>query len=253
MKKLFILLLIVCAATFAQAQNDVVKAIIINAEDDQPLQNVHVINLSQVLGVITDAKGNFSIPAVENDTLFLSYLGFKSIKIKVTNDLLKYQGTKIQLTELAYALEEVVIKPYELTGYLEIDNKYIPVNKNYRYSISGLSSGYEAGSYSPGAISRVLGAIFNPADFLHNVFGKKPTQLRKLRKMRQEDEIRNLLSEKFDREVLLQMLELDKNDLDEILQHCNYSKTFIINANDLQILDAINECYEEYKVLNRSK
>ncbi len=31
------------------------------------------------------------------------------------------------------------------------------------------------------------------------------------------------------------------------------SKDFIETANDLQVLDAISECYEEYKVLSRSK
>ncbi|MFP2996543.1 carboxypeptidase-like regulatory domain-containing protein [Spongiivirga sp. MCCC 1A20706] len=249
----FLLLLscvLISVSTFAQNGN--VEAQIINAEDDSALQNVHVLNLNRVIGTITDSKGNFTIPAAVNDTLFFSYLGFKSIKIRVTNDLLKIPGTKIQLTELAYTLEEVILQPFELTGYLEIDNKYVPVERNYRYSISGLPTGYEAGSYSPGAITRVLGAIFNPADFLHNIFGKKPKQLRKLRKMQEEDEIRNLLTTKFDREVLLEILELDRTDLDELLQHCNYSKSFIKTANDLQILDALSECYEEFKVLNRN-
>lgn len=247
---LFFSCFLISFASFAQEGN--VEANIINAEDDSPLQNVHVLNLNRVIGTITNEKGDFSIPAAVNDTLFFSYLGFKSIKIRVTNDLLKNPGTKIQLTELAYTLEEVILQPFELTGYLEIDNKYVPIERNYRYSISGLPTGYEAGSYSPGAITRVLGAIFNPADLLHNMFGKKPKQLRKLRKMQEEDEIRNLLTTKFDREVLLEILELERNDLDDILQHCNYSKSFIATANDLQILDALSECYEEFKVLNRN-
>lgn len=253
MRRILPLLVFLAFSSQLFSQDDSVEGIVINAENDLPLQNVHVLNLNKVLGTITDSGGNFNIPAAVNDTLFFSYLGFKSIKIRVTGDLIKFKGSQIRLTELAYALEEVVVKPYQLTGYLEIDNKYVPVARDYRYSISGLPSGYEAGSYSPGAISRVLGAIFNPADFLHNVFGKKPKQLRKLKKMQEEDAIRNLLSTKFDREVLTEILELEKNDLDEILQHCNYSKTFIQNANDLQILDAISECYEEFKVLNRKK
>ena len=79
------------------------------------------------------------------------------------------------LTEKAIALEEVVVRKYDLTGYLEIDSKLIPVKENYRYSISGLSEGYETGSSAPGAFNKVLGSIFNPADMLYNFFGKKPT------------------------------------------------------------------------------
>ena len=35
--------------------------------------------------------------------------------------------------ELAYALEEVIVSPYKLTGYLEIDAKNIPISRSFRY------------------------------------------------------------------------------------------------------------------------
>jgi hypothetical protein len=71
--------------------------------------------------------------------------------------------------------------------------------------------------------------------------------------MKEDDEIRNQLAKRFDREMLLVLLQVTKFDLDEIVNQCNYSKDFINTANDLQILDAISECYEEYKVIKRSK
>ncbi len=254
MRKLVLLLGLCFGVTvFSQEEEQVQKleAIIINAQTDIPLESVHVVNLNRVIGTITDGNGAFQIPASVNDTLYLSYLGFKSIKVKVTNDMLKFKNTRIGLTELAFALEEVIVKPYRLTGYLEIDARNIPINDAYQYSISGLPRGYEAGNYNPGAITKVLGAIFNPVDFLHNMFGKRPKQMRKLRKMKEDDEIRNLLASKFDRETLTELLQVEKVDIDDILRNCNYSKQFIITANDLQILDAISNCYEEYKVLNR--
>jgi len=213
------------------------------------LENVHVINLNLVIGGITNKKGEFKIKAAVNDTLHLSFLGYKSIKIKVTNDWIKFGNSNIELTESAYALEEILIKPHSLTGYLAIDTKYIPINNSQRYSISGLQKGYEAGKKGPGAISKVLGAIFNPADLLYNTFSKKGKQMRKLRQMKKDDEIRKLLSQKFDRELLTSFLQIDKSELEDVLSHCNYSKSFIQTANDLQILDAISGCFEEYKVL----
>ena len=56
------------------------------------------------------------------------------------------------MTELGIALEEVVIRPIQLTGYVEVDAKLIPVYDDYRYRISGIGSGYEGGSKSPGAV-----------------------------------------------------------------------------------------------------
>ena len=237
--------------TITPEQEQEFRATVINAQTQRPLESVHVINLNKVKGTITDAKGVFTITASVNDTLFFSYLGFKSQKIRITNDMFKFQGTKVALTELAYALEEVILQPYQLTGYLEIDIKNLPINTAYQYSISGLPRSYEAGSKNPSAVTKVLGAILNPVDLLRNLFGKKPRQMRKLRLIKEDDEIRDLLASKFDRETLTELLQLEKVDIDDILSNCSYSKSFIKTANDLQILDAISSCYEEYRVLNR--
>ena len=69
--------------------------------------------------------------------------------------------------------------------------------------------------------------------------------------MKEDDNIRNLLASKFDRQTLTELLQIEKMDIDDILNNCSYSNSFITTANDLQILDAISSCYEEYKVLNR--
>ncbi|WP_299556256.1 carboxypeptidase-like regulatory domain-containing protein [Seonamhaeicola sp.] len=226
--------------------------VVLNAANDKPLESVNIVNLNAVKGTTTNSKGEFQIEAKVNDTLHFSYLGFKSIKVRVTNDWLKFGSSDIKLTELALALEEVVVNQLRLTGYLEVDIKQVPEpNTNYRYQISGLPSGYEASK--PSAINKIIGSIFNPADFLHRMFGKKPNELRKLKKMKQDDEIRNLLASRFDREMLTALLKVEKVDLDEIVSQCNYSKGFIQTANDLQILDAISECYEEYKLLSRGR
>ncbi len=259
MKKYFLFLFLLSTAaglsqeTATKQEVKEVKAVVLNAQTNFPMESVHVVNLNQVVGTITDQKGEFSVRAAVNDTLYFTFLGFKSQKVRVTNDMFKFKDTKIKLTELAYALEEVILKPYQLTGYLEIDVKNLPVNNAYQYSISGLSVGYEAGKKNPSAVTKVLGAILNPADLLRNLFGKKPKQMRKLRQMKEDDDIRDLLAAKFDRETLTELLQLEKADIDDILSNCNYSKSFITTANDLQILDAMSSCYEEYKVLNRKK
>ena len=251
---LLIILLFVLPQQLVAQQKELVRAKIVDASDDKPMENVNIVNLNQVFGTATNQEGVFEIQAKVNDTLHLSFLGYKSIKVRVTNDWVNFGNqTTIKLTELAFALEEVVINKLKLTGYLEIDIKQIPIQKNVRYSISGLNSGYESSPRTPSMVTKVLGAIFNPADFLHNVFGKKPREMRKLRKMKQQDEIRNILSSRFDREMLTALLKVDKIDLDLLISECNYSDDFIKTANDLQILDAISECYEEYKILSRER
>lgn len=249
-------LLLICtllssACLMAQDENTAI-GVVVNAANRKPLEGVNIVNLNSVKGTTTNKEGEFKITAKVNDTLHFSYLGFKSIKVRVTNDWLKFGSAEITLTVLHEALEEVVVNQLRLTGYLEVDIEQVPLpNDNYRYSISGLSRGYEASK--PSGINKIIGSIFNPADFLHRMFGKKPNELRKLKQMKDDDEIRNLLASRFDREMLTALLKVERVDLDEIVSQCNYSKGFIQSANDLQILDAISECYEEYKLLSRGR
>ncbi|NRB84223.1 MAG: carboxypeptidase-like regulatory domain-containing protein [Winogradskyella sp.] len=256
----YVLLIFLCfTAVFSYGQDstatklpEMVKGTITSSTTQEPLSDVNIVNINQVVGVATDPKGEFEIKANVNDTLHLSYVGYKSIKVRVTNDWLKFGNTEIIMTELALALEEVTVKSLELTGYLEVDMKQVPIRTNNQYRISGLyGKAYEGGK--PNIATKVLGAIFNPADFLYNMFGRKPNEMHKLKKIKEDDEIRNQLAKRFDREMLMVLLQVTKYDLDEIVNQCNYSKDFINTANDLQILDAISECYEEYKVIQRSK
>lgn len=250
----FLLSLFFTLAAFAQDAPVTVTGTIINDNSRAPMGNVNIINVNTVKGTVSDAKGKFEIAASLSDTLHITMIGYKSIRVRVTNDWIKNRTTTIHMTEKAYALEEVVVRPYTLTGYLEVDAKLIPIPENYRYSISGLTAGYEAGEkYSPNAFGRVLGSIFNPADMLYNFFGKKPRELRRLKEMKKDDTVRNLLESKYDREMISVLLGVDKKDLGEILQRCNYSEAFIRDANDLQILDAISACYEEYKILKKGQ
>jgi hypothetical protein len=256
MNKLFTLIFILgltlsLVAQESLVQPPVIEGAVLNDANDKALENVNIVNLNSVVGATTDKDGAFQIRATVNDTLYFSYLGFKSIRVRVTNDWMKFGDIKIKMTELGIALEEIVLRPVQLTGYVEVDAKIIPIYDNYRYRISGLSTGYEGGNTQPGAVSKVLSAIFNPADFLYNIFGNRPKQMRKLRKMKEDDAIRNLLQSKYDRETLMAVLQLERVDIDEVLNKCSYSKDFIQTANDLQILDAIGECYEEYRILNR--
>jgi len=252
----FLTLILLCflsTLTYAQ-EPSYVEGTVFSLSNSEPLESVNIVNLNQVKGTTTNKKGEFKMTAKVNDTLHFSYLGYKSIKVRVTNDWFKFGSTKIEMTELALALEEVTVKKLKLTGYLAVDIAQVPIRTNYRYSISGLpTTGYEAGNNAPSAVSKVLGAIFNPADFLYRVFGKKNKELRKLRKMKQDDQIRNQLASRYDREMLTVLLNVNRVDLDEIVRQCDYSRDFINTANDLQILDAISECYEEYRVLSKKR
>ena len=108
------------------------SAILVNPAVGRPQQNLGTMPLLPVKGVVkdssgngvlgatvkvkgsnssaqTDANGNFSIEAPENATLIISYVGFKTVEIKINGQ----EVLQVVLQELNQDLNEVVIVGYQ--------------------------------------------------------------------------------------------------------------------------------------------
>ena len=79
------------------------------------------------------------------------------------------------------------------------------------------------------------------------------SEILKLQKLKKEDNLRKMLAGKFDREVMMEYLEMDRQELSELLIDCSYSDYFIKKASDLQMIEAVLDCYENYKALKMGK
>jgi hypothetical protein len=227
------------------------KGQVINFADKAPLKGSHLFNLNSVFGTISSDNGNFEIATAVNDTIYVSYLGFQSIKLKITNDLLNGNELVIELHEKTEEISEIVVKSHKLIGVLEIDAKNVPKDKYARIHINGLPQTYEVGVRQRRKFNSPIDALFRPIDFVYNMFGKSPKQLKKLKKMRDDDQLRSQLEGKFNRELMMEYLNMDAAELNELLNECNYSDYFIKQASDLQLIEAVLLCYENYKAIKK--
>ena len=82
---------------------------------------------------------------------------------------------------------------------------------------------------------------------------RKIAKRKKLQKIKKEDNLRKIMAGKFDREVMMEYLEMDRNDLMKLISDCNYSEYFVKNASDLQMIEAVLDCYQVYKALKQGK
>lgn len=247
-------LLFFCVANSQELKTEELEFItgsVVNAADESPMPFVDIINISRVKGSEADQNGDFELLANVNDTLYFSYLGFKPIQVKITRDWVTFGEVKIKMTEASIGIEEVEVQQIQLTGFIEIDAKNTPIYDNYRYSISNLDYGYEAGGYQKSSFARVLESIFNPSDFLYRTFSLRKENLKKLRLMKADPLITTMLMSKYDREALSATLQISKRDIDDILRRCSYSRDYVRTASDLQVLDAMSNCYEDYRAINR--
>ena len=85
--------------TVRQTPEIILKGRVISINDNLPLQSAHIVNLNAITGTITNTDGHFEIPASANDTIFISYIGYQSVKLKITRDLLK--GNELEIAILA--------------------------------------------------------------------------------------------------------------------------------------------------------
>ncbi len=245
------LFIVALCTLVSYTQNKKLKGQVIHSETKKPLSAAHILNLNSVTGTITREDGFFELIAKANDTVLVSYLGFESIKLKIANDLLKGNELIIALHEKPEEVKEIVIESTKLTGVLEIDIKQVPRDKFTRIHLKGLPQTYEVGR--PQKILSPLAKLLNPVDLVYTLFGKKPGQLKKLQKLKREDDLRKMFAGKFDREVMMEYLEMDKHHLTKLLIDCSYSEYFIKKASDLQLIEAVLNCYEQHKAVKKGK
>ncbi|WP_136466364.1 carboxypeptidase-like regulatory domain-containing protein [Flagellimonas onchidii] len=103
---------------------------------------VVVQNVSANHAVITDLNGDFSITVNRNDTLVFSAVQFKRKVLQVTEEIYNSRFVTIPLEEFVNQLDEVVVRPYDLTGDLNQDLIGLKLEKDVSAEALGLPNAH---------------------------------------------------------------------------------------------------------------
>jgi hypothetical protein len=244
-----LLIIFIFSNIFLRAQDEdnqrYFNGTVLSTANQQPLVGANIVNLTSLYGTSSDENGLFDIKAKVNDSIIIAFMGYKTLSFVATEENLNKHQT-IYLVETPLTLDEVVITSNPLTGDLKIDINLIPIHKRIDISPKIVAM---FGDPKPNALSNfndVMKKIMNPVDLIYNIFSTKSKDMRRLKKIQKEEKVREILASKFDREILSRLLKIDKKDVYLVLEICDYSESFINNANDLQILEAILNCYSKY-------
>lgn len=111
-------------------------------EGNRSVPDVHVMNITSQRATITNALGNFSINAKLGDSLVFSAVQLERKTMRVTAALMESKSLVVYMEEQVNVLDEVVLRPFDLSGDLEIDLKNAPREKVYVTSTLGLPNAY---------------------------------------------------------------------------------------------------------------
>ena len=88
----------------------------------------------------------------------------------------------------------------------------------------------------------------NPMTFLYEKYSKKYQQYAKLQeiieKKEREEYMQRLRSQRFTKELVMAVTEIDPEEVDEFMQKSTFSKSFLEEANDYELMVEIIKKYK---------
>lgn len=205
---------------------------VLDGHSKETVPGVHVINKRTLKGTITDANGYFEIDLALGDSIIFSSIAYKYFYFIYQDDSTQIKEVIVAMEEQNYLLDEVSVFSYELTTNkpkeMVLRKPAIPSNDEIE---------------DPAIIQAGLS---NPAEYLYNLFGSKPRQLRKLAQIKAEDAYRSKLEESNNRQSVMRLTGLDRDELEAFMFYCKYVPVNMNQLNDYEFLLAVQACFRRY-------
>ena len=229
-RAVFCILVLLATSTAAQQW---VTGRVLTADSLKPIADVHVINKNLLKGTLTNARGEFEIQAHPFDTLVYSNISFQ-YGYSFLGEVLPGKGYVVTLKKRDFMLEEVSIFAYELTSnqdkQMPLGEPLVPMNKDITPPRKAAPP-----------------TLANPVDYLYELFGNKPKQLRELERLMEQEYYRARLEEGNNRKILKQLTGLNDAELEAFVFFCKFSETAISHQTDYELLISLLLCFDEYQ------
>lgn len=234
-KKIFLFFFLI--VTSASAQNVFfykLEGKVINS--NKGIADVHVMNTSSNRATITDEEGLFSIAARHNDTILFSAVQFKRMTLVVTRAMLESRSIIVPLEEFINELDEVVVRPYNLSGDLGRDMNNLKTGNVYVAATLGLPNAYvkpitqaerklneatTGGGLVP--LNPILNAISGRTKYLKKVLASQEKYARTSR-------VRQYYADS----LFVKHLKIPENKIEDFMYYCEIDNAFssVVDSHD---------------------
>ncbi len=200
-------------------------------------------------------NGEFKLWVNIGDTLVISAIGYLSEVVLVTENQIK-DSMIIKLEARSYEIGEAVIKVPKKYSKFKQDFLNLDLPRTELDSITEELAVTSKQVIKQAEYDRQVKEVFDREKGTLFVLGapirtKEEKDQKKLKKICTLEEQQKQIDLKYNREIVKKYTKLDENELIEFMSFCNFSKEFLLEANDYEIGNAISEKFKEYKkILN---
>ncbi|NER12439.1 hypothetical protein GWK08_03225 [Leptobacterium flavescens] len=252
-----LLLAILCFPLFLQGQDQkvLIDGKILNTSPD--LEGIHVLNITALTGTITKKDGSFQIFGKLGDTLVISSVQYETHRIPLNEEIIRKKSLEVLLYAKVNKLDEVVVKPHNLSGNLSRDLGNVETEgKVVRPSRLGLPNIYvkpktqtERRLYE----AKSGGGILPLNPIINAISGRTKRLKQQLAIERKEKELTKT-KEEFNPTIYSEYLKIPEDRLDDFIYFCAVDDTFVIlqqRDDSILMLEYLRKKSEEYRQINK--
>lgn len=267
-KKLLLLLFIVISPILVAQEINRTKVIgKIHVPQGEDSEGISVYNISSQKGTITDVNGGFEIEIAENDRIQISALQYQSFTVIVDKGVIERKQMNIFLNPAVNQLEEVVVRPYDLSGNINVDVKKIPtysVTKDWDLSYAAMEYDYD---FKPDAQTAISGnaaeealhsnALKNGADVLAILGGvgqllfPKGKTISIVEREQNKALVSNNIQQRFSKDFIKANFDIPEDKAVDFLfyaQENGLDQNLLKQQNEMQLMEFLFKKSKEYKV-----
>ena len=249
-------LILLCLPGWAQidsiAEDSVIyfHARLVDSLSSEPVQLAHVVNTNFSLATITDTLGYFRIRANPGDTIQISAIGY-TVTQYILDDYTTGEGTftTLYIKPFVYSIKQVSVN--QLGSYDQFKQKFLRLTasdlpKGLHPSVmKDLNEDLEGVGYSGPQ------AIASPVTYFYMLWSKEGKSNRKLAEWMKQDEFADEIDYKFNAAMVSRVTGYEGPELNEFMEFCNFSRKFLLDANDYSIVEVILNKQKIYSKLKK--
>ena len=129
----------------------------ITASKGEDVEGINIYNKSSQKGTVTSATGTFKINVAENDRVLVTAMQFQNFTIIIDEGIIDSRTMNILMNPVVNQLDEVLVRPYDLSGNITADVKRInvtSVSNEFDLSYKTMEFEYE---FAPDAQTSIKG------------------------------------------------------------------------------------------------